>query len=218
MTIGACSGQRQRDRANLRRCSTSGWRTTATRPLELALIGLAGARGSITLTAALSIPLVTASGQALAGRDLAVFLAAGTIAATLLLQALVPLLLPRAGSAAEPDGRERSTRLALARAAIDGIDAQAPGGGASPAAHSCALKVKQAYQRRLRCLMDDAAPRQTDLHTEWRLERAAIQGSLAAERRELTRLLRMGAVNEEMARLIEREIDWTELALRHDVP
>ena len=50
---------------------------------------LCGVRGSLALSATLSIPLVTAAGTAMPGRDLAVFLAAGTIAATLLLSGLV---------------------------------------------------------------------------------------------------------------------------------
>ena len=47
---------------------------------------LCGVRGSLALSATLSIPLFTAAGAELPGRDLAVFLAAGTIAATLLAQ------------------------------------------------------------------------------------------------------------------------------------
>lgn len=66
---------------------------------ELAVVGLSAARGSITLTAALAIPLTTADGAAMPGRNLAVILAAGTIAVTLLLQAALPVALRRHRSA-----------------------------------------------------------------------------------------------------------------------
>ncbi len=55
----------------------------------LVVIVLCGVRGSLALSAALAIPLLTAAGTAMPGRDLAIFLAAGTIAATLLLSGLV---------------------------------------------------------------------------------------------------------------------------------
>ena len=54
---------------------------------------LCGVRGSLALSAALSIPLFTAAGADLPGRDLAVFLAAATIAATLLLSGVATTLL-----------------------------------------------------------------------------------------------------------------------------
>lgn len=63
----------------------------------LVLTVMCGVRGSLALSATLSIPLLTAAGEAMPGRDLAIFLAAATIAATLLLSGVVmPFLKVRA--------------------------------------------------------------------------------------------------------------------------
>lgn len=82
---------------------------------------LAGARGAITLAAILSLPAMLQDGTALAGRDLAIGLAAGVVLLTLLLAAtclppiLGKLMLPGHG---DHDGAgERAARLAMAKAA-----------------------------------------------------------------------------------------------------
>jgi len=63
-------------------------RTTEPRPAwqELLVGGWAGLRGTVTLAAALSIPLTLADGTPFPARDLVIFLSFGVVVATLLLQ------------------------------------------------------------------------------------------------------------------------------------
>jgi len=60
-------------------------------PRGVFLIGWAGLRGSVTMAAALSIPVTTASGAPFPGRDLVIFLAATTIVLTLVVNGLTLL-------------------------------------------------------------------------------------------------------------------------------
>ena len=90
-------------------------------PRAVFLVGWSGLRGSVTMAAALSIPLVTAAGTPFPGRDLVIFLAATTILLTLVVNGLtLPLLIRRLG--VRGDGRAR------ARAPRRG-DRARPGGG-----------------------------------------------------------------------------------------
>src|SRR5262249_51970585 len=57
-------------------------------PRHVFLIGWAGIRGAVPLAAALSIPLLTASGEPFPGRDLIIFLAGSVIVITLALHGL----------------------------------------------------------------------------------------------------------------------------------
>ena len=82
-----------------------GWRN----PRAVFLVGWAGIRGSVTLAAALSIPLAGPGGTAFPGRDLIVFLAGTTIVMTLCINGLtLPTIIRRlepAAATAQPSAR-----------------------------------------------------------------------------------------------------------------
>jgi CPA1 family monovalent cation:H+ antiporter len=89
-------------------------------PRAIFVVGWAGIRGAVTLAAALSIPLTTATGAPFPGRDLLILLASAVIVITLLFNGLtLPWLIRwldiRGDGIAERE--ERAARLATAQAA-----------------------------------------------------------------------------------------------------
>jgi hypothetical protein len=82
----------------------------------------AGFRGAVSLAAALAVPQVTASGQPIPGRDVIVFVTAGVVAATIVLQGLsLPGIVRWARLPADASDREH--RFAQARAAEEALAA-----------------------------------------------------------------------------------------------
>jgi CPA1 family monovalent cation:H+ antiporter len=79
---------------------------------------LAGFRGAVSLAIALSVPLTTSSGDALAGRDEIIFVTAGVILLTLLVQG--PILPAVVRWARLPDDMGMQRELELAERAITG--------------------------------------------------------------------------------------------------
>ncbi|MCC2031102.1 Na+/H+ antiporter [Microbacterium allomyrinae] len=79
---------------------------------------VAGFRGAVSLAIALSVPLTTTAGDALAGRDEIVFVTAGVIVLTLLVQG--PLLPAVVRWARLPDDTSMQQELELAERAITG--------------------------------------------------------------------------------------------------
>ena len=102
-----------------------GWRD----PRAVFLVGWAGIRGSVTLAAALSIPLATSPGVPFPGRSLILFLAGTTIVLTLAinglsLPAFIRTLSLRSDGGA--DREERAARLAVAQAAANAVRVEIP--------------------------------------------------------------------------------------------
>jgi CPA1 family monovalent cation:H+ antiporter len=87
-----------------------------------AVVTWAGARGVVPLAAALSVPLLTATGQPLPGRDLVLLLTTSVIVITLLVQGftLAPLV-NRSGIAIAPETTESEEALARRRMAEVGL-------------------------------------------------------------------------------------------------
>ena len=98
-------------------------------PRDVFLVGWAGLRGSVTMAAALSIPLVTATGAPFPGRDLIIFLAGTTIVLTLVINGLtLPLLIRILGVHGDGNAQreERAARIALAQAASNALRESLP--------------------------------------------------------------------------------------------
>lgn len=173
---------------------------------------LCGVRGSLALSATLSIPLVTAAGTAMPGRDLAVFLAAGTIAATLLISSVVmPFLKVR------PTGEDasvltaRGVHMAIARAALRAIDGD-PLAAASARVREWATTWKRLYESRLAALESAGqatCPHRRDLASQ----RELSMNVLRAQRRELARLQSVGTLSHDVLQQIEIELDLAEISL-----
>jgi len=183
-------------------------------PREVFIVGWAGLRGSVTMAAALSIPLMTAAGAPFPGRDLLIFLAASTILLTLIINGLtLPLFIRYLGvhgdGAAERE--ERAARIALAHAGSSTLrEAMARLKRAEEVA--LAQRLVENYERLLNRLSANAA-RRADLDALAEAERRLMFAALRAERAELLEMRDAGVINDETMRAIEEEIDDTESSL-----
>ena len=167
------------------------------------LLGWSGMRGALSLAAALSIPVSIAS------RNEILFLTFTTILAGLLVLAIpLPWLLRALGfgrAGASPE--ERGTRRAIAEAALRRLaDIEGEGDVSAEAAGM----LRELYEARLRRLdrREDGDSDETETYRRLRRE------LLAAERAELRRREREGAISFTGARAIERLLDHEETGLR----
>ena len=81
-------------------------------PRSVLVVSWAGMRGTVTLAAALSIPMFLEDGSPFPGRDIVIFLAFGVIATTLLLQGTTLEALIKRLGIQEDEDRPREERLA----------------------------------------------------------------------------------------------------------
>jgi CPA1 family monovalent cation:H+ antiporter len=165
----------------------------------------------VTLAAALSIPLVTASGAPFPGRDLILFLAGTTIVLTLALNGLSLPALIRAldvrgdGSAAR---EERAARLAVSQAAAHAVRMEIPKLG-RPEEIAFAQRLIADYEARLNRHSANGS-RRNDLEAVATVERRLRLAALSAERAELHSLRDTLVINERTLRAVEAEIDHAE--------
>lgn len=177
------------------------------------IVAWSGLRGSVNLAAALSLP-VMAGADPFPERDLIVFLAAGLVVVTLLLNGLTLRPLARrlrVSADGTYEEEEREARLTAAHAAIDRIEKYVIP-ESSPHEQGFAAELIAGYERRIAHLVADEEARD-DLEVQLKVERNLRLVALAAERETLLRLHRERAINEETLRVIQREIDHLESAL-----
>jgi Na+/H+ antiporter len=173
---------------------------------------LCGVRGSLALSATLSIPLFTAAGEDLPGRDLAVFLAAGTIAATLLLSAVATAFLkvsPTVGTKRFLTAQD--AHVAIARAALRAFEAD-PAAAVSRTVREWAMTWKHLYESRVAAMQsppNESCPHRSDLAAQ----RLLSMNVLSAQRRRLVRLQKAGVLEHAVMQKIEIELDLAEIAL-----
>ena len=189
-------------------------REAAPGPRLVFLVGWAGIRGSVTLAAALSIPLLTASGAPFPGRNLVILLASSVIVITLLLNALtLPLFIRwfgiRASGPAETE--ERAARIATAQAAADAIRRELPR-LQRPEEVDFARRLLAEYEQRLH---DHTAnsERRTRLAALRDAEKRIRLAALSAERDELMQLRDGDVINDEVLRVVQTDIDHAESLL-----
>lgn len=173
---------------------------------------LCGVRGSLALSATLSIPLLTATGADLPGRDLAVFLAAATIAATLLLSGVASALLKVGPTAsARKFLTAQGAHVAIAQAALRAIEAY-PAAAVSSTAREWATTWKHLYENRVAALRTpngERCPHRSDLAAQ----RLLSLNMLSSQRRRLLRLRKAGVLEHAVMQEIEVELDLAEIAL-----
>jgi CPA1 family monovalent cation:H+ antiporter len=180
-------------------------------PRAVLLVGWAGIRGSVTLAAALSVPLVTATGAAFPGRHLIVFLAGTTIVLTLAINGLtLPWLIRVLGVRGDGGAQreERAARLALTQAAANAVREKLPALH-RPEEIAYAERLIADYERRLHRHSANG-PRRLDLDAVAAAEQSLKLAALDAERAELHALRDTQVINEETLRAIEAEIDHAE--------
>jgi Na+/H+ antiporter len=186
----------------------------------VALTTIGGVRGALTLAGVLSLPEVLPNGEALAGRDLAIFIASGTILMSLLIGVVgLPILLSGIKRRGDPNAaEERVARRNAAEAAIRAIDATQESltdDMDATLAARCAdttARVMGLYRRRLVGLGEDEAPRKAARQMEM-VEVKLRMAALRAERAEFLRLRNQEAINDETLNKLMREIDLAETTI-----
>jgi CPA1 family monovalent cation:H+ antiporter len=181
--------------------------------------GWAGMRGTVTLAAALSIPLFLPNGADFPGRNIVIFLAFGVIAMTLLVQGttLEPLI-HRLGLR-EDESRPKEDRLARRTAVEAGLKAlRELGADATTSEQNAALgSVIGEYEQRLAVLTAGGETRKSAhrrRHANHQYRTAALQ----AERVALDQLWRTGKIVDEVHRPLQQLLDHEESLLRGAAP
>ena len=177
------------------------------------IAGWTGMRGVVSLAAALSLPVVTASGAPFPARDLIVFLAFTAILATLVLQGLTlpPLIRWLAvGEDKTGEREEQHARLELAKAGVARLDALTeervlPAHQVHP--------VRQELVEKLRYLTSSEEKR-TEKTSSSDMIRHLRHESLAAQREQLLDLRNREVIGDDVLHRIQHELDIEEMRLK----
>ena len=177
-----------------------------------AVAGWAGMRGTITLAAALSIPVALADGSPFPGRDIVIFLSASVIVVTLLLQGTtLEWLICKLG--VRPDDtqvrEERAARIAAVEAGLKQLRAAAT---TTPEEAAAVGEIIGEYEHRLAELTADGETQASSRRrrTSARQHRLA---ALAAERTALDDLWRRNLITDETHRPLQHLLDYEESLL-----
>ncbi len=196
-------------------------RATEKRPRAAAVfvLGWAGMRGTVTLAAALSIPLVLDNGEPFPGRDIVIFLAFGVIAVTLLAQGTTLEALIRWVGLREDESRPKEERLARMTAVeaglkvLRGLESSA----ATPDESAALGHVVAEYEQRLAVLTAEGETQRSARqrrHASHRFRLAA----LLAEREAVNGLWLRGVIIDEVHRPLQELLDHEESMLRGSAP
>jgi CPA1 family monovalent cation:H+ antiporter len=178
------------------------------------LLGWSGMRGSVSLAAALALPLTTNTGRPFPDRDLILFLTFAVIFSTLVVQGLsLPVLIRRLGitdDGAAAD-EELRARLGATKAALAQIDALAT---EEWTRDDTMERLRGAYEYRKRRLAARAGKIEDDGYEDRSLAyQQAVQIVLGAQRDALVQLRREGTISNETMNRVIRELDLEESRL-----
>lgn len=184
-------------------------------PWQTVLVGgWAGMRGTVTLAAALSLPL-TLNGAAFPYRDLVLFLAFGVIAVTLLIQGTTLETLIRWLGLREDESLRAEDRLARIAAVTAGLDAlrSIELSEDSPEESAALGRVVGEYEERAAELLAQGET-QAHAHARQVAERQFRLSALVAERGALDELWRSNRIVDDVYRPLQQLLDNEESMLR----
>jgi CPA1 family monovalent cation:H+ antiporter len=184
-------------------------------PAERVAVGWAGMRGSVSLAAALAIPITTDAGAPFPDRDLIVFLAFVVIFVTLVGQGLtLAPLVRRLGlmDDGEEEREERVARQRVAEAGIGRIDELGEPDWISPESVQRARNVLDYRARRFGALAGGDGDGYEERTDAWR---RLMYDLYDAQRVELVQLRNRGEISDEVRRKIERDLDLEESRLEN---
>jgi CPA1 family monovalent cation:H+ antiporter len=172
-----------------------------------AVVGWCGMRGTVTLAAALALPVRTHAGAPFPYRDLIIVTAFGVVLGTLVLQGLTlrPLLLHLR---LEDDGSvEREVRLAR----VQTLEAAVAAIAECPGADTAAL-VQHRYDLQLSRARDAAtSPLDVATSDDQDADEAVVRAATGAQRRRLVALRDEGTIGDAAFQRVEEELDWAEI-------
>jgi len=181
----------------------------APEPRGLFVVGWGGMRGVLSLAAAVSIPYTLPDGRMFPQRSMIIYLAFCLIVATLVLQGLsLPWLIRRLGLSGvdRQDDEEQEARRLMLREALVHLDRKRTKNRDQSAMFG---ELIASYQRRL-----NALPTEREEQAQGLVDRAsrnnAILAALQIERETLIRLWSEGRIDDEVLRLLQRELDFAE--------
>jgi monovalent cation/hydrogen antiporter len=177
-----------------------------------AVIAWSGLRGAVSLAAALALPLETAAGAPLPGRDLIVFVTFAVVLVTVVLQGLSLPGLARwlgvAGDRGEEEHEELTARLAASKAALVELEALAAEGWASD---DTIEDVRLHYEQRKRRFAARAGKIEDDgYESQSRIQQRILLRLYAAERQTVLALRNSGDISNDVMHRLERELDLEE--------
>ena len=183
---------------------------------QVLVVAWSGMRGSVSLAAALAVPLTTQGGAPFPERNLIIFLTFCVLLATLVVQGLsLPALIRALGI--EDDGanelEELAARLKVARRAVARVDQLAEEGWVR---EDTAQRMRGLYdyrRRRFAARFGDLDGGEEDYEGRSKTFQRFQHEVLRAEREELLRLRNEGLINDEVMRRVERDLDLEEARL-----
>ncbi|HEY7455613.1 MAG TPA: Na+/H+ antiporter [Thermoleophilaceae bacterium] len=184
-------------------------------PSERLAVGWAGMRGSVSLAAALAIPLSTDASPTFPDRDLIIFLAFVVILVTLIGQGLtLGPLIARLGLMDDgvEDYEERVARRAVAEAGLARLDELGEPDWISPESVGRARAMLDYRRQRFDALADGDGQPFEDRADAWRRLQYELYD---AQREELVSMRNRGEISDEVRRKIERDFDLEESRLEH---
>lgn len=188
----------------------------------MAVLSLAGVRGAVTLAGVLTLPLVMQDGSPLPARDLAIFLAAAVIIASLVAASIgLPRLLKGIAPMAETRTRrqrqliarvaERAARRSVHRALKEAAAQQADDSPHASLYTHVARRVLDSLEASIRGVEDTE---QVELRDQARrIERQLRIMALQASRQAVYRLGRTHRVSDNLVRAHVRQLDLEEASL-----
>jgi monovalent cation/hydrogen antiporter len=197
------------DRRESQRARRSSWQSRV-------VIAWAGMRGAVSMAAALALPLEVSGGAPFPGRDLIIFLAYAVILFTIVVQGLtLPALIRVMGLEDTDSGSEQEeelvARLAIAEAALERLERLT---GEDWTREDTIERVRSMYEYRRRRFN---AQRDGDGMVEIEERSVAYQELMRelidAQHRALVQLRKDGAINDEIMRRVQRELDLEEQRL-----
>lgn len=188
-------------------------------PGAVFIVGWAGMRGTVTLAAALSIPLTLPNGQPFPGRDILIFLSFGVIAVTLLLQGTTLAGLIRWMNLREDDTHAREERLARIAAVEAGLATlRRLEGDTTTPDHLAALgRVVAEYESRIAVLTAEGETR-VSAQSRRRAEHGYRLAALEAEREVIDRLWRTDEIADDVHHPLQQLLDFEESLLKRQIP
>jgi Na+/H+ antiporter len=178
------------------------------------VVGWAGMRGTVTLAAAMSIPLLLPDGSPFPGRDIVIFLAFGVIATTLVVQGMtlerIIKWLGIHGDENRPK-EERLARMTAVEAGLNALRELEPAATTADQNAALGLAISE-YEQRLAVLTAEGET-QKSAHRRRAASHHYHTIALRAERKALDNLWRSGAIIDEVHRPLQQLLDHEESML-----
>jgi Na+/H+ antiporter len=183
--------------------------TVALSAKAAAVVAWCGMRGTVTLAAALALPVASANGPAFPYRDLIIFSAFGVVLGTLVIQGLTlrPLMLKfRLEDDGTVDREVRHARVEGMRAAVAATSAVGGGTAVAMVRERFALQLKRAEDahRDGRHITEVASAASDG-------DGVAVHAAFGAMRARLNQLRTDGTIGDAAYQKLQEELDWSEM-------